>query len=188
MDEVVNLDRKLRRERYDRLRKIRSAYAENLRERRDMLHKLSSSAERDDRLAGLRKESLPRLYHELRSQQVKLRLERVEAETLLARRKRAEGAATEPARKEMAQVEDRLAVAMAQEKVLDQELERVAHELREDAGQTLNSGLSLRALEDEIAQMKEAARKVAAEVEALNLELDAPPRIRLIEEAAPTSP
>jgi hypothetical protein len=144
--------------------------------------------ERDDRLAGLRKESLPRLYHEFRSQQVKLRLERVEAETLLARRKKAEGTATEPARKEMAQIEDRVAVAIAQEKVLDQELERVVHELRADGSQTLSHELSLAALKDEIAQMEEAARKVAAEVEALNLERDAPPRIRLIEEAAPTSP
>jgi hypothetical protein len=188
MDEVVNLEFKLRRERHDRLRKISSAYAENLRERREMLRKLSSSAESDTRLAVLQNESLPRLYNDLRSQQVKLRLQRVEAETLLARRKKAEGAATDPAHKEMAQIEDRLAVAIAQEKLLGQELERVVHELRADGSQTLRNEFHREVLQDEIAQMERAASKVADEVEALNIELQAPPRIRLIEGAAPTSP
>jgi hypothetical protein len=188
MDEVVHRDANLRRERYDRLRKISSAYAENLRERRDTLRKLSSSAERDGLLAGALKESLPRLYNELRSQQVKLRLERAEAETILARRKKAEGSATDLARKEMAQIEDRLAVVIAQEKVLDQELGRVVHELRADGSQTLSNELDRTALKDEIAQMGEAAHKVADEVEAMNVELEAPPRVRLIEEAVPPSP
>jgi capsular exopolysaccharide synthesis family protein len=47
------------------------------------------------------------------------------------------------------------------------------------------STLDLQALQDEVAQMEESAVKVGAEVEALNVELEAPPRIRIIEDAVP---
>jgi polysaccharide biosynthesis transport protein len=43
--------------------------------------------------------------------------------------------------------------------------------------------LDLRELQEEVAQMESAALKVGAEVESLNVELDAPPRIRTIEDA-----
>ena len=43
--------------------------------------------------------------------------------------------------------------------------------------------LDLRELQEEVAQMEAAALKVGAEVESLNVELDAPPRIRTIEDA-----
>jgi succinoglycan biosynthesis transport protein ExoP len=48
---------------------------------------------------------------------------------------------------------------------------------------TVNT-LNLQELQDTVAQMHEAAAKVGSEVEALNVELDAPSRIRLIEDAA----
>ena len=54
-------------------------------------------------------------------------------------------------------------------------------------GRTVQT-LDLTANEREIALMEDAAQKVAAEVEAWNVELEAPPRIRLIEEAAPHGP
>jgi hypothetical protein len=41
---------------------------------------------------------------------------------------------------------------------------------------------------DEIAQLEDVSRKVGAEVEALNVELAAPARIRIIENAVPPSP
>ncbi len=43
--------------------------------------------------------------------------------------------------------------------------------------------LDLRELQEEVAQMEAAALKVGAEVESLNVELDAPPRIKTIEDA-----
>ena len=43
--------------------------------------------------------------------------------------------------------------------------------------------LDLRELQEEVAQMESAALRVGAEVESLNVELDAPPRIRPIEDA-----
>ncbi|MGP0069472.1 MAG: polysaccharide biosynthesis tyrosine autokinase [Isosphaeraceae bacterium] len=45
--------------------------------------------------------------------------------------------------------------------------------------------LDLQALQDDVAQMEESAVKVGAEVEALNVELEAPDRIRIVEDAVP---
>ena len=65
--------------------------------------------------------------------------------------------------------------------MLDEELERLAHEMHAVAIQELD----MKAVKDEIEQIEDAARKIAAEVEALNVELEAPPRIRIIDLAAP---
>ena len=46
-----------------------------------------------------------------------------------------------------------------------------------------NKTLDLQSQQDEIAQMQQSAVKVGSEVEALNVELGAPPRIRTIEDA-----
>jgi hypothetical protein len=181
MDEVVNVDLKRRTERYDRLKKLQDNYDQLLSKKQETLRKLSESAGRGEPLGDLEKNALRRLYHDLRTRRVKLRLEQAEAETLLARRKKAEGSATDPARKEMAQLEDRLAVVIAGQKVVDEELERLTHEVHRAAIQDLD----LKELKDDMAQMEDAARKVAAEVEALIVELEGPPRIRVIEVAVP---
>ena len=110
MDEVANVYTKQRSARHDKLKKLKTQYGEMLRERRDNLRKLSVYVGSHESFTSQEKKVLPRLYHDLRTQRVKLLLERAEAETLLARRKKAEGAATEPVRKEIAQIEDRLAV------------------------------------------------------------------------------
>jgi len=181
-DQVANVQTKRRTDRHDQLRKLRQQYGDLLRERRETLRKLSVSVGSHESLTSHEKRSLPRLYLDLRTQRVKLLLERAEAETLLARRKKAVGVPTEPVRKEIAQIEDRLAVLTARQTVLDEELSRVKLEMREAA----NQDLDLSALKDDITQMENSNRKVGAEVEALNTELAAPPRIRIIEEAIPT--
>ncbi len=70
-------------------------------------------------------------------------------------------------------------------------LEEVEQGLNEElksislGNQSLNvKTLDLQELQDTVAQMRHAADKVGAEVEMLNIELDAPARIRLIEDAA----
>ena len=113
-----------------------------LREHRESLRNLSSHLGYDDPLKALKKEALPRLYQDLRIQRVKLRLERAEAETLLARRKGVPGAATDQVRsKEIAQLEDRLDVLNAGQKVLDEELQRIerpSHDPRGTADQNVD--------------------------------------------------
>jgi len=185
LDEVVNADLKRQVNRLDLLRKLEQTKQHELRERRETLRKLSFSGGEGDPTTGLEKDALPRLSRDLRTRRVKLRLERSEAETLLARRKGVPGAATDQVRsKEIAQFEDRLAVLSAGQEVLDEELERLSHEIRGAANQELDR----KAMNDDIARLEEVSRKIGAEVEALNVQLQAPPRIRVIEEAAPARP
>jgi hypothetical protein len=181
MEQVVNLDIKRRADRHGKLKKIRQTYAEILKERRETARKLSESLASGEPLTGPEISRLGRHRENLIAQWLKLRLDQSEAETLLARRKKAVGAASDQARKEIAQFEDRLAVLIDQQKILNAELEWVTHDLRLAAV----NGLNLEELKDEIALMEEASRKVAAEVEALNVELDAPPRVRVLEGAVP---
>jgi hypothetical protein len=184
MDEQVDINAKRRTERLDTLRKLYDGYANVLKDRRNRLRRLSEAVGRDEPLKTLEKEALPRLYHDLRAQRVKLRLERAEVATILARRQKAEGAASDSARKELAQMEDRLAVVTSQEKVLDQELENMNRHVRHGDLSSVSHTLDLATLKDEIVQVEDAARQVGKEVETLTIELRAPSRIRLIEQAA----
>jgi succinoglycan biosynthesis transport protein ExoP len=179
IDEVVNWDLKRRTERFDRLRKIKDQYADLLKKKRDTVRKLSEAAGLDDLPPDREKDALYRLYYDLRSRIVQLRLEQVEVETLLSRRKKGEGDVADPAPREVAQLGDRLAVLKASQVALDEQIQHLAPELR----RTSTHSLDLQSNKDEIAQLEEASRKVAAEVEALTIELEAPPRIRLIDEA-----
>jgi hypothetical protein len=181
VDEVVRVDQKRYIERRDQLRKIKESYAELLKKKRETLRKLSESPGQAGSLTAPERDAWSRLYQDLRGQRVKLRLERAEAETLLERRKKSEGAQADATRKEIAAIEEGLAVLNARQRVLDEELERLAHEMHAAAVQELD----LKALKDEIELIDDAARKVAAEFEALNVELEAPPRIRIMDLAAP---
>ena len=78
---------------------------------------------------------------------------------------------------QIGRLEDRLAVVTASLKVLDEEMERTARAERQAADR--ESGREQ--LADEIAEIASADRKVAAEIEALTVELEAPPRVRVLE-------
>jgi hypothetical protein len=185
MSEVVNSDLKRRVTRHDHLKKIKDSYAEMLQKKREALRKLSDSPGRFGPLTELKKKVVPHLYRE----RIQLRLERTEAETLLERRKQEEKERPDPtgkesARKEIARLDERIAVLNARQRVLDEELEHLNREIRTADGLAADA----KQFEEDIAQMEEVARKVAREVEVLNLELEAPPRIRPVDDAvAPRS-
>jgi hypothetical protein len=119
--------------------------------------------------------------YDLLKQRVQLGLDQAEAQTLLERRKQAANNATEQVRKEIDGIQERLAVLAARRKALDDELDGIRGELRRH---TTNS-LEAESAKEEVAQIEEAQRKVGAEVEALGVDLNAPTRIRLIENASP---
>ena len=78
------------------------------------------------------------------------------------------------------ETEQELAVLTELESRLNAEIKSVSDVNR---SMTVNT-LDLQAIQDEVAQMQDVADKAGAEVEALNVELEAPPRIRLIEDAS----
>jgi chromosome segregation ATPase len=168
-------------ERYDTLKKLATKYAEILKGRRDTLRSLSASLDSSEPLLGFERSGPQRRAENLKAQRTKHRLDRAEAETLLARRKKAADK-TEPIRKEIAQLEDRLAILTAQQKVVDEELEGVARQKHSHA--TLE--LDRKEITDEITQLEHTAVKIGAEIEALSVELTSPPRVRVIEEAVAT--
>jgi len=76
-------------------------------------------------------------------------------------------------------IEQELAMLVDLEQRLNAEIKTIAEGIQ---SLTVNT-LDLQAIQDEVAQMQESAVRIATEVEALNVELRAPPRIRTIEDA-----
>src|SRR5439155_10763775 len=73
----------------------------------------------------------------------------------------------------------RIARLKGHEKVLSEVIDR----LRDEAQSMNRSGLSLGALQDDIPRAENLVKTVAAELDALNVELQAPPRVTLLESA-----
>ncbi len=183
MDEVVNVNTKRRADRHTKLKSISDSYADILKERRERLRRTREQrgVEDPDFRANVIKETLSSRYASLRAQRVQVAMEQAKAETLLARRKQSTGSQSEQLRKEIAELEEKLAVLAAQQKVVETELEQVMRESPKPATQPAD----VLRLEDEIAQLEQTSRQVANEVEALNVELQAPPRVRTVEDAVP---
>jgi hypothetical protein len=175
--EVVNANAKRALDRHEKLKMLSKHYTECIKQRRETMRSLSESVGKSDGAIVGDEKSLARRAEKLKDQRLKLRLQRAEVETILARRKKA--TQTDAIRSEVAHLEDRLAVVTAQEAVLRDELEQLA---REQHTFTVNR-LDLTEMKDEVAALEDASRKIGAEVEKLNIELLAPPRIRVLERA-----
>jgi hypothetical protein len=185
VEEIVNVNRKQLMSRHEKLKKIAEQYSQVLKERRQTVRQLAETLGEDDDSTIIEREKAElSLSHTLGSERLKLRLDQAEAETLLARRKGAPGPASDAVKKEIAQLEDRLAVITARQKVVDRELDRLSHDGSNRQPVTRRK-LDLTDANREIAILEETHRKVGEEVEKLNVELGAPPRIRTIEDAAP---
>jgi capsular exopolysaccharide synthesis family protein len=80
-----------------------------------------------------------------------------------------------------AQLEERIALS----KKLEESLESDVKRLRADARSLGRGSMSLESYREEIAQTEDVAKKVAAMVETLTVELEAPSRVTQLEEAVP---
>ena len=181
MEEIVNMDVKRRLDRHEKLKKLKDNYGLLLKERRERLRKNAEALVDDPASMAERQQYALEFRRTVVSRLVNLQLEEAEAEALLARRKESVGSATDAIRKEIAQIEDRLADLKVCEKLLQQRIAEVNQSISRDVP-TLHSSEEITT---EIAVSEDVYRKVTAEVEALNVELGAPPRIRTIEDAVP---
>jgi len=271
VDEVVNFDTKVRTARFDQLKKLKTKYADMLRERRENLRKLAQTVGSNDpqtiaygqqiamdHQAHVRTE-LQDVQSQKRKLQARLKVkaqppaesreetsapsmseadisEWIEHEPSIARlvatlaqeeeklnseTAHVRGAARKPAadpilrriRQDMAATQKLLkskraalrdtAIRALQEKDssdqaaqgdanvqelailddLERQLNDEAKSISEGNQSLTNNTLVLQALQEDVAQMQASALKVGAEVEALDVELGAPPRIRKIEDA-----
>jgi hypothetical protein len=179
LDEVVGIETKHKRDRFEFLKQNWARYQESLREKRRELRRLGEAVgtEAEGAASGrdrLRAEQLSACRREL----LRVRLERAASETRLARRKAAKEPGDE-ARKAIDSLEEGVAVLDAQEKVLKEEEARLVVEPRASN----RARLDLNAIRQEIAAGEAVAGRIGAEIEVLNVELQAPPRVRLLERA-----
>jgi hypothetical protein len=183
IDEVVDKDRKMMLQRQETLKILSKTYSDMMKARRDTIRKLASTDFPSAQVAlwDTLRADLPRQYHDLEARNVELRMDRAEAEAMLLRRKQNEASSGEQGRKEIAQLEDRVAALDARRKVLDREVDLLAKKMR-SASQRVEL-LDLADYEDDLKQIQLAADKIGAALEELNIELQAPPRVRLIEPA-----
>jgi hypothetical protein len=181
VQEAAGAQRKRQAERHSQLKKIKETYEKIIQERRETARRLSESVGNGEPLSSAEQKRLVRRHDILLDRRLKLRLDRAEAETLLERRKKAANRESDPVRKELAQLEDRLAILTAHERVLQDEQNQVAGEKRRVA----MGSLELKMMNEELVQLEDTARRISTEVERLNIELDAAPRVRIIENAVP---
>jgi capsular exopolysaccharide synthesis family protein len=122
--------------------------------------------------------SMQPLREKVRVAKVQLERRREQLRPLMIRKLQEGGTGERAARG--GSFEQELAMYGELERRLNDELKHIALSNKTQTEKTLD----MLKLQDEIAQMQGAETKVANEVEALNVELEAPPRVKLIEEAA----
>jgi hypothetical protein len=179
--ETTEREERIRSDRYGMLEKISDRYTHLIENRRTELRKLAQEAGYDtlgDETLG--HEAARRLYEELRSQQVKLRVEQAGVEALLARRKKSGDGATEQTRQEASRLEDQLAAIEAQQKTVKNELDRWSNALHD-----FSNGVELQGKQNELKVLQESADRVARELELQKIERKAPPQVLLFELAEP---
>jgi hypothetical protein len=178
MAEVVDKEHELRLTRLQFLEKLYAQYQEDLKKNRASLRKLAESVGSADRekleLRGkLRGEALSLREKAL----LDLRLKQVEAEVLAERHKDKPDAAA---------LQDQLAVVTAQRDVLEKEREQLVEQASDDARQSHSNALDLQSEQDRVALVARTAEHVGTEVQALRIELNAPRRVRVIDQARAT--
>jgi hypothetical protein len=177
MKEVVNVDLNERQKHYDDLRKLYEGYQEWLKQSRNLTRKLRGAmvpmVDYNRELLGQLKENLA----DCQRKQFEIRLQKASLEARLAARK------IETARKgaDAAPLDEELVGLEAQDKVILAEMTRLKEEVR--AAAIGANGLDLSSQQAEITVKEDIARRIGEEVGKLDIELQAPPRVRLIEKA-----
>jgi hypothetical protein len=176
---MVNHEHNARLYRLSQLKELYTRYQDSLTHKRQTLQELRESAfDEDPDEKRLREEQVSSCRREL----LRVKLERVASEVKLERQKAAKKTA-EGDVKRVGELEESVAVLAAQEKALRDEDARLLAKV--DRKKPHRVAIDLEPVRDEIALAEAAAKKIGAEVEKLNIELQAPPRVRLLEKAEP---
>jgi hypothetical protein len=151
--------------------------------RRDTIGKLASSAPQGQELSESEKYAMSRLHLDLKTRGIDLTLERVKAEALLKWRRKSQTRSSEQSQKEIAHLEEQLTVFEVQRKAIQHELELSVDQMQKTIDRDRASDLDLSEYQDDLKQVQTAADKIGEALEELNVELQAPPRVRLFEPA-----
>jgi hypothetical protein len=176
VDEALNVELNRRTSRYDMLKDLSRKYAASIKDRREKIRSVADSTSSED---SLRRETLSGLYHDLRMQQVDLRLERAVAESALETQKKESRTGAQLGHKEVSHLENGLEILRVKEKVLQDELV----ELEKQKKAADRDARKVTEFPEELKAMEDTHYKLAAEIQALEVELNAPRRVVKIERA-----
>jgi RNA polymerase sigma factor (sigma-70 family) len=179
LEEIVGRERIQKTERWEMLESLRTRYEDQVRHKREVLRKLTEVRGAATSLKHqFDREDLTRFRAELQ----RVRLETIRRQARLNHLKRSAGADA----KEVAKLEEEVAVLAEQAKLLRGEIEPLARAVREGAAAAADPEFDL--LRQEITAGEQQVRKLAAEVDALKVEERAGLRVRLLEEASAARP
>jgi hypothetical protein len=183
LDEVVYESHKQRTYRFDQLKKIKENYTELLKKKREMIRRLAESVGSNDRDALAYSQQL--LMSQVTDEQKRLFEVRHRIREIKARLEVAKDAKEAPKPETLAQLEQEMLVLLK----VETELQNDVKELRQKITDLNVGTIDLEAEKDEYELQRAAAAAIGKELEALKVELEAPPRIKLMDEAsAPEKP
>ena len=173
MQLIVNEEKKERITRLDYLRKLWLHYIDELKTKREMIRDMvetAGSANRSDSAFG--KERVANEVRALEKRRSRLRLETIEIEAKLDVRKEAP---------DRAELEERLAILVNQVERIDRAVAALARQAQDLSG--IERDMKSEQAKADI--MEATARKISNEIRAVEVELQAPPRIKVLDSARP---
>jgi hypothetical protein len=187
--EIVDKEGNLRQKRLNQLKKLSGEYETQLKMKRDTLKQIATTlGSRDRTLLARRLEWQKKLLDILENELLEVHLQRrkVEVKLMVAQLPDPEAAerpaARDAAKTERARYQQELKFLKAWEKALNEDVDRRAQEVFASQANKVD----VRWLEEEITQVEQVARRAAAQLQILQVELDAPARVTLLEPASVT--
>jgi hypothetical protein len=179
LTEIVEKAMTLRQRRVDQLKKLTADYEVALKGKKETLKQIANALGIPDKVEFVKRQK-EAIWSELLAVQSQRRKLRVKIE--LAQRPGKEAADSPTLKAERARYQQELEFLKALEKALSEDATRFNQELV-----ALKKGtIDVSYLQDEIAQIEQVARRAAAQVQNLQLELSAPSRVSLLEAASVT--
>jgi hypothetical protein len=169
--EIVHRENDARLARLERLKKLHAQKDEQLRDKRRTLRALAESlGSRDATVQSLKRQFALTQLKAVQAEliQVQSQLRRAQIELALAEKENA------------APLKRKTNLLKELERVLGDEVQRRIQEVVAARGRTAD----LELLHDEVSQVDEVTRELGRQVQRLELEIQAPPRVRLLEEAS----
>lgn len=178
MDEVVYAEQREKESHLAQVNRVLSAYKERLRSKRESFRKLSQSV--GTASSSLRRQASLEDLALLRKELLRVRLEKVGTLARLKHRKSAAKGEPEPT---LAKLEEEGAVLAEQEKALEKDIASLKEQAERIVAAEANESVDLSWLREEIAAEEQLYKEMARRFRTCELELDARPRIRILQRA-----
>jgi hypothetical protein len=176
---AISQEQKPRQERLQELRKLRDAHEDTLQHKRQVLNKVTQ--ERGEGARSTRQQFEREDLAVLRREQQRVHLARIRAQARLNYQK--QKVVGEAARAALANLEEEVGVLAEQEKLLQAEIVPLSERAQALARDEAVGRTEFALLREEISRAEEIGRRIAEQVEVLQVESRAGPRVRLLQKA-----